>query len=86
VTPRVVEIEDWSRAGDGSDLHAKIDQDGDGLADDGFTVSDTDSGSASDSGSFDDSGSSGSSCTQDSYAGSTTVDSGSSGDTGSSDV
>jgi len=34
VTPRVVEIEDWSGAGDGSDLHAKIDQDGDGLADD----------------------------------------------------
>jgi hypothetical protein len=32
VTPRVVEIEDWS--GDGTDLHAKIDQDGDGLADD----------------------------------------------------
>lgn len=32
VTARVVEIEDWS--GDGSDLHAKIDQDGDGLADD----------------------------------------------------
>jgi hypothetical protein len=32
VTPRVVEIEDY--AGDGSDLHAKIDQDGDGLADD----------------------------------------------------
>ncbi len=34
VTPRVVEIEDWSGAGDGSDLHAKIDQDGDGLAED----------------------------------------------------
>jgi len=34
VTPRVVEIEDYSGAGDGSDLHAKIDQDGDGLADD----------------------------------------------------
>jgi len=34
VTPRVVEVEDWSGAGDGSDLHAKIDQDGDGLADD----------------------------------------------------
>jgi hypothetical protein len=32
VTARVVEIEDWS--GDGSDLHAKVDQDGDGLADD----------------------------------------------------
>jgi hypothetical protein len=32
VTPRVVEIEDYT--GDGSDLHAKIDQDGDGLADD----------------------------------------------------
>jgi hypothetical protein len=34
VTPRVVEIEDYSGAGDGSDLHAKIDQNGDGLADD----------------------------------------------------
>lgn len=34
VTPRVVEIEDWSGAGDGSDLHAQIDRDGDGLADD----------------------------------------------------
>jgi hypothetical protein len=34
VTPRVVEIEDYSGAEDGSDLHAKIDQDGDGLADD----------------------------------------------------
>jgi hypothetical protein len=34
VTPRVVEIEDYSGAGDGSDLHAKIDQDGDGLAED----------------------------------------------------
>ena len=34
VTPRVVEVEDWSGAGDGSDLHAKIDQDGDGLAED----------------------------------------------------
>jgi hypothetical protein len=33
VTPRVVEIEDYSGGG-GSDLHAKIDQDGDGLADD----------------------------------------------------
>jgi len=30
---RVVEIEDYSGAGDGSDLHAKVDQDGDGLAD-----------------------------------------------------
>ncbi len=34
VTPKVVEIDDWSGAGDGSDLHAKIDQDGDGLAED----------------------------------------------------
>lgn len=31
VTPKVVEVEDWSGAGDGSDLHAKIDRDGDGL-------------------------------------------------------
>lgn len=30
----MVEVEDWSGAGDGSDLHAKIDQDGDGLAED----------------------------------------------------
>ena len=34
VTARVVEIEDYSGAGDGSDLHARIDRDGDGLAED----------------------------------------------------
>jgi hypothetical protein len=42
VTPRVVEIEDWS--GDGTDLHAKIDQDGDGLADDDQKLSQTSDG------------------------------------------
>ncbi len=31
VTPKVVEVEDWSGAGDGSDLHAKVDRDGDGM-------------------------------------------------------
>ncbi len=31
VTPKVVEVEDWSGAGDGSDLHVKIDRDGDGM-------------------------------------------------------
>jgi clumping factor A len=44
VTPRVVEIEDYSGAGDGSDLHAKIDQDGDGLADDDQKLSRTSDG------------------------------------------
>lgn len=33
VVARVTEIEDWSGAGDGSDLHAKIDTDADGLGD-----------------------------------------------------
>jgi hypothetical protein len=33
VVPRVVEIEDHSGAGDGSDLYAKVDTDADGLAD-----------------------------------------------------
>jgi hypothetical protein len=44
VTPQVVEIEDYSGAGDGSDLHAKIDQDGDGLADDDQRLSRTSDG------------------------------------------
>jgi hypothetical protein len=44
VTPRVVEIEDYSGAGDGSDLHANIDQDGDGLADDDQRLSQTSDG------------------------------------------
>jgi hypothetical protein len=34
VTARVVEIEDYSGASDGSDLHARVDRDGDGLAED----------------------------------------------------
>jgi hypothetical protein len=44
VTPRVVEIEDYSGAGDGSDLHAHIDRDGDGLADDEERLSRTSDG------------------------------------------
>jgi hypothetical protein len=44
VTPRVVEVEDYSGAGDGSDLHAHIDRDGDGLADDDERLSRTSDG------------------------------------------
>jgi hypothetical protein len=44
VSARVVEIEDYSGAGDGSDLHAKVDQDGDGLADSDVRLSRTSDG------------------------------------------
>lgn len=44
VSARVVEIEDYSGAGDGSDLHAKVDQDGDGLADNDVRLSRTSDG------------------------------------------
>lgn len=42
VPARVVEIEDYS--GDGSDLHARVDSDGDGLADDDVILSRTSDG------------------------------------------
>jgi hypothetical protein len=44
VSARVVEIEDYSGAGDGSDLHAKVDRDGDGLADNDVRLSRTSDG------------------------------------------
>lgn len=44
ISARVVEIEDYSGAGDGSDLHAKVDQDGDGLADNDVRLSRTSDG------------------------------------------
>jgi hypothetical protein len=44
VTPRVVEIEDYSGAEDGSDLHARVDRDGDGLGEDDERLSRTSDG------------------------------------------
>jgi len=44
VTPRVVDIEDRSGAEDGSDLYARVDKDGDGLADDEERLSRTSDG------------------------------------------
>ncbi len=44
VTPRVVEIEDYSGAGDGSDLHMRVDRDGDGRGEDDERLSRTSDG------------------------------------------